>query len=87
MAAATAVTRPPTSNGAPNGTASGATTGASNGVSNGEQNRVQQAVNLKELRDVYAPVRLFNRKMSALLDTGCDTSIIGARLLPQGTHI
>jgi len=25
--------------------------------------------------------------MSALLDTGCDTSIIGARLLPPGTHI
>ena len=25
--------------------------------------------------------------MSALLDMGCDTSIIGARLLPPGTHI
>ena len=25
--------------------------------------------------------------MSVLLDTGCNTSIIGARLLPPGTHI
>ena len=49
--------------------------------------QVQQAVNLKELRDVYVPIQLYNRKMSALLDTGCDTSIIGARLLPPGTHI
>ena len=53
----------------------------------GEQGRVQQAVNLKELRDIYVPIQLYNRKMSALLDTGCDTSIIGARLLPPGTHI
>jgi len=56
-------------------------------VANGEQGRVQQAVDLKELRDVYVPIQLYNRKMSALLDTGCDTSIIGARLLPPGTHI
>jgi len=53
----------------------------------GGASRVQQAVNLKELRDVYVPIQLFNRKMSALLDTGCDTSIIGARLLPAGTHV
>jgi len=39
------------------------------------------------LRDVYVPIQLYNRKMSALLDTGCDTSIIRARLLPPGTHI
>jgi len=56
-------------------------------VVKGEQVRVQQAVNLKELRDAYVPIQLYNRKMSALLDTGCDTSIIGARLLPPGTHI
>ena len=37
--------------------------------------KVQQTMNLKELRDVYVPVQLFNnRKTSALLDTGCDTS-------------
>jgi len=54
---------------------------------NGGAGRVQQAVNLKELRDVYVPIQLLNRKMSALLDTGCDTSIVGARLLLAGTHI
>jgi len=53
----------------------------------GEQSRVQQAVNLKELRDVYVQIQLYNHKVSALLDTGCDTSIIGSRLLPPGTHI
>jgi len=63
------------------------TSGATNKVVKGEQVRVQQAVNLKELRDAYVPIQLYNRKMSALLDTGCDTSIIGARLLPPGTHI
>jgi len=73
------VTRPPTLNGASNG--------ATNGVANGEQGRVQQAVNLKELRDVYVLIQLYNRKMSVLLDAECDTSIIGARLLPPGTHI
>jgi len=56
-------------------------------VVSGEQSRVQQAVNLKELRDVYIPIQLYNRKMSALLDMGCDTSIIGGRLLPPETHI
>jgi len=79
MAAATTVTRPPMADGVPNG--------AAGDVVNGGQSRVQQAVNLKELRNVYVPIRLFNRKMSALLDTGCDTSIIGGRLLPPGTHI
>jgi len=71
--------RPPVTN--------GMSSGATNTVVKGEQSRVQQAVNLKELRDVYIPIQLYNRKMSALLDTGCDTSIIGARLLPPGTHI
>jgi len=54
---------------------------------NGGASRVQQAVNLKELRDVYVPIQLFNRKMSPLLDRGCDASIIGARLLPAGTRV
>ena len=54
----------------------------SNGVST-----VQQAVNLKELRSICVPIQLFNRKMSALLNTGYDTSIIGARLLLAGTHV
>jgi len=48
---------------------------------------VQQAMNLKELRDVYVPVQLFNHKTASLLDTGCDTSIIGARLLPPGVQV
>jgi len=63
------------------------TSGAMEMVLKGEPIRVQQAVNVKELRDVYVPIQLYNRKMSALLDTRCDTSIIGARLLPPGTHI
>ena len=37
--------------------------------------KVQQAVNLKELREVYVPVKLFNRKMTGLLDTGCDSTL------------
>jgi len=61
--------------------------GATNTVVKGKQSRIQQAVNLKELRDVYVPIQLYNRKMSPLLDTGYDTSIIGARLLPPGTRI
>ena len=48
---------------------------------------VRLAMNLKELRDVYVPVQIFNHKTSALLDTGCDSSIIGARLLPPGVHV
>ena len=48
---------------------------------------MQQAMDLKELRDVYVPVQLINRKTSALLDRGCNSSIIGARLLPPGIHV
>jgi len=44
-------------------------------------------MNLKELREVYVPVKLFSRKMTALLDTGCDSTLIGSRLLPPGTHV
>jgi len=62
------------------------TSEATETVVKGEQIRVQQAVNLKELRDVYVPIQLYNRQTSALHDTGCDTSIIGARLLPPGMH-
>jgi len=36
--------------------------------------KVQHAVNLKDLRDVYVPIQLFNRKTSVLLDTGCAIS-------------
>lgn len=48
---------------------------------------MQQVSDLKELGDVYVPTQLYNRKSSALLDTGCDTSIIGARLLLPGVYI
>ena len=44
-------------------------------------------MDLKKLRNVYVPVQLFNRKTSAMLDTGCDSSIIWARLLPPGVHV
>ena len=43
--------------------------------------------NLKELRDVYVPIQLLNRKIVALLNTGCDTPIIGVQLLPPGVYI
>ena len=46
-----------------------------------EPSKVQQVSNMKELRDVYIPIQLYNRKATALLETSCDTSIIGARLL------
>jgi len=49
--------------------------------------KVQQAMNFKELREVYVPVKLFDRKMTALLDTGCDSTLIGSRLLPPGTLV
>jgi len=75
QASTTTVMRPPA---ATNGVR---TSEATEMVVKGEQVRVQQAVNLKELRDVYVPIQLYNRKMSVLLDTGCDTSIIGARQL------
>jgi len=39
----------------------------------------------KDIRDVYVPIQLFGQK--ALLDTGCDTSIIGACLLPDGADV
>jgi len=46
-----------------------------------ELDKVLQVYNVKEMRDVYVPIQLSNRKAVALLDTGCDTSIIGARFL------
>ena len=49
--------------------------------------KVQQAMNFKELREVYVPVKLFDRKMTALLDTGCDSTLIGLWLLPPGTRV
>jgi len=41
----------------------------------------------KDMRDVYVPIQLFGSGAVALLDTGCDTSIIGARLLPNGADV
>jgi len=52
-----------------------------------EPDRVQQVSGTKELWDVYVPIQLFNRKTVAVLDTGCDTSIIGARLLPSNACV
>jgi len=45
------------------------------------------ASNEKDMRDVYVPIQLFDQKAVALLDTGCDTSIIGARLLPDDADV
>jgi len=38
-------------------------------------------------KDVYLPVVIQGRKMLALLDTGCDRSLIGRRLLPPGFQV
>jgi len=45
------------------------------------------ALDEKDMRDVYVPVQLFGRPGVALLDTGCDTSIIGAHMLPDDADI
>jgi len=41
----------------------------------------------KEMRDVYVPIQMFGRKAVALLDTRCDTSIIGACMLPVNADV
>jgi len=48
---------------------------------------VQMASGEKDMRDVYVPIQLFSSGAVALLDTGCDTSIIGARLLPDDADV
>ena len=49
--------------------------------------KVQMASDEKDMRDVYVPIQLFGPRAVALLDTRCDTSIIGARLLPDGADV
>jgi len=44
----------------------------------------KQTSSAKVLYDVYMPLQLFNRRVVALLDTGCDMSILGTCLLPKG---
>jgi len=39
------------------------------------------------MRDVYVPIQLFDHKAVALLDTGCDTSIICTHLLPDDADV
>jgi len=41
----------------------------------------------KDMHDVYVPIQLFGHKAVVLLDTGCDTSIIGAWLLPDDADV
>ena len=38
-------------------------------------------------KDVYLPINLFGKKTVALLDTGCDTSVIGNKLLPKNLQL
>ena len=49
--------------------------------------RVQMASDGKNLRDVYMPIQLFGHRGVTLLDSGCEKSIIGARLLPDGVEV
>jgi len=48
-----------------------------------ELSKIQQVPNFKELCDVYILIQLYNRRTIALLDTGCDTSIIGCNSCQQ----
>lgn len=52
-----------------------------------EQRRVQMVSETRNTKDTYLPITVFGRKTVALLDTGCDHSIIGSRLLPKGTQM
>jgi len=52
-----------------------------------QPDKVQMASDKKDMQDVYVPIQLFGHGTVALLDTGCDTSIIGARLLPDGADV
>ena len=49
--------------------------------------RVQTLADSKKGAAVYMPVRLFGRGMLALLDSGCDTSVVGRRNLPAEMEI
>jgi len=43
--------------------------------------KIQVVTDRGNKRDVYLPIKLFGSRTVALLDTGCDTSIIGSRML------
>jgi len=49
--------------------------------------KVNQVSSTKTLRDVCVPFKLFNEQIVDLLDTRCDTSVFGARLVPKGTPV
>jgi len=49
--------------------------------------KIQPLSYIKGKADVYLPVNLFGRKALVLLDTGCDTSVIGRNLLPTDVEI
>jgi len=49
--------------------------------------KVQTLSDIKGKADVYLPVNLFGCKALVLLDTGCDTSVIGRNLLPTDVEI
>ena len=49
--------------------------------------KIQTLSNAKGKVDVYLPVNMFGCKAIVLLDTGCDTSLIGRNLLPTDVEI
>ena len=49
--------------------------------------KVQVVSGKSNQRDVYMPVKLFGKNAVALLDTGCDASILGSRLLPKDVQL
>jgi len=57
---------------------------ASYGYAQQGSDKVQVVTDNSSKKDVYMPVK---RKTVALLDTGCDTSIIGSRLLPEHVQL
>ena len=56
-------------------------------VAMAEPEKVQMALGDKEMQHVYLPIQLFGRRAIAMLDTGCDTSITGERMLPVNANV
>jgi len=52
-----------------------------------QPDKLQMALDEKDNARRVRAIQLFSHKAVALLDTGCDTSIIGARLLPDHADV
>jgi len=48
---------------------------------------IQVVTDRNSKRDVYLPVKLLDRRTVALIDTGCDTWILGSRMIPKHVQL